>query len=148
MSTNPKDAIGLTKPRLDLVPPALEIHTSQAMANGAKKYGPYNWREHPVKLTVYIGAAKRHLAELLDGDNVARDSGVHHAAHVAACMAIILDALETGNLIDDRPTKGPAGDLIERMTTKAPAPTVATLDAAADAITPSWEQPDPFKAAP
>jgi len=116
MSTNPKDLVGVKKPPLHLVPPALVLHTSQAMANGAAKYGPFNWREHPVKMTVYVGAAMRHLAELLDGENVARDSKVHHAAHVSACMAIILDALETGNLIDDRPTKGCASDVIERMT--------------------------------
>lgn len=111
---NPKDAVGLTKPALRLVPPALTIHVAQAMADGAGKYGPYNWREHPVRLTVYIEAAMRHLLALLDGEDRARDSKHLHAAHVAACMAIVLDALETGNLIDDR-TSGPAADIIERL---------------------------------
>lgn len=119
MSTNPKDAVGLTKPRLDLVPPALLLHVAKAMANGAEKYGPFNWRENEVRLTVYIAAAMRHLLELLDGEDIARDSLAEHAAHVGACMGIILDAKETGNLIDDRPAKGCASDVIERMTTKS-----------------------------
>ncbi len=122
MSTNPKDTIGMTKPALRLVPPALMLQVAQAMADGAKKYGPYNWREHPVRLTVYIEAALRHLYSLLDGEDRARDSGHHHAAHVAACMAIILDAQATGNLIDDRAADGCAADLIEELTIKPGAP--------------------------
>jgi hypothetical protein len=126
-TTNPKDALGLTKPPLRLVPSALVIHTSQAMAFGAKKYGAYNWRDKKVRLTVYIEAAQRHLAALLDGEDRASDSGVLHTAHVAASMGIVLDALETGNLIDDRPLPGPAARLIDEMTPK-PAPLPKTAD--------------------
>lgn len=121
MSTNPKDAIGLTKPALRLVPPALLLHVAGAMADGAEKYGPYNWRKNAVRLTVYIEAAQRHLLALLDGEDLARDSKRHHAAHVAASMGIILDALETGHLIDDRADGGCAADIIDRMT-PSPAP--------------------------
>lgn len=116
---NPKDAIGDTKPQLHLVPPALSIHAARAMENGARKYGPYNWRENAVRLTVYISAMQRHLAALLDGEDVASDSGVLHLGHVAAGAGIVLDALETGNLIDDRPLPGPAARLIEEFTEKA-----------------------------
>lgn len=115
-TTNPKDLVGLTKPPLRLVPPALLLHVSGAMADGAAKYGPFNWREHPVRLTVYVEAAMRHLLAYLDGEDCARDSKRLHIAHVAACMAILLDALETGNLVDDRPTPGPAADIIDRLT--------------------------------
>src|SRR6185369_16987370 len=54
----------------------------------------------------------RHLAEFLDGANTASDSGIHHLAHAKACCGIVLDALETGNLIDDRPAKGAASRLL------------------------------------
>ena len=117
--TNPKDRVGIKKPPVHLVPAAGIIEMAMAMKNGALKYGPYNWRSHPVNLTVYIGAAQRHLLQLLDGEDEASDSGCHHAAHVAACMAIILDALATGNLIDDRPVKGAASKLIDDYTTKS-----------------------------
>jgi hypothetical protein len=115
---NPKDLIGIKKPPTHLVPAALILQTSMAMKNGADKYGAYNWRSHPVNLTVYIAAAQRHLLQLLDGEDIAQDSSVHHAAHVAACMGIILDALATGNLIDDRPVKGSASELIATLTSK------------------------------
>ena len=111
-SANPKDRIAKKKPPLALVPAALLIHTSGAMADGGRKYGPYNFRQSPIKGTVYIEAAMRHLLALLDGENVAQDSLVHHMGHVAACAAIYLDAMETGNLIDDRPLPGPASRLI------------------------------------
>ena len=116
--TNPKDLIGMTKPPLDLVPPALIIWVSQAMKNGAIKFGPFNWRDNKVRMSIYIAAALRHILALQDGEDVAQDSQVHHAAHAAACMGIILDALETGNLVDDRPKKGAASQLLARFTSQ------------------------------
>jgi hypothetical protein len=122
-TTNPKDLLGVCKPQLNLVPPALMIHVAKAMENGAKKYGPYNWRDKKVKMSVYIAGAQRHLAALLDGEDLAEDSDVHHAAHTAACCAIILDALECNCLTDDRPPKGCAAALIKRFTaTELPTP--------------------------
>lgn len=115
--TNPKDLIGITKPNLYLVPPAAIIHAAKAMENGAAKYGAYNWREKKVRATVYLSAADRHLKQWQDGEDVAADSGVHHLAHAMACIAIVLDALETGNLVDDRPTPGAASRLIADFTT-------------------------------
>lgn len=116
--TNPKDLIGMTKAPLELVPPAAIIHMAMAMKNGAAKYGPYNWRDKKVQAMVYIGAAQRHLLSYLDREDDASDSGVHHLAHAMACLGILLDAFETGNLIDNRPTKGVAAELLERFTEK------------------------------
>jgi hypothetical protein len=113
---NPKDLIGIKKPQLWLVPSAGVIHTAMAMKNGADKYGAYNWRNNPVRMSIYIDAAMRHLYQLLDGEDLAQDSGVHHAGHAAACMCIILDAIAHGNIIDDRPPKGPAPELIKKLT--------------------------------
>lgn len=113
---NPKDALGAKKPPLTLVPPALAIYTSRVMELGAKKYGPYNWREFPVKYTVYIEAAMRHLYAAFDGEDIDPESNMPHIAHAAACMAILLDALALGNLIDDRPIKGPAAKSIQQLT--------------------------------
>jgi hypothetical protein len=125
---NPKDAIGDTKPPLHLVPEALVIFASQAMKNGADKYGPFNWRDHPILAHVYISAIRRHLAAWFDGEDFAGDSGVHHLAHAAAGLAILLDAMATGNLIDDRPTPGPSSALIEQFTFKAPRTVAEALD--------------------
>lgn len=136
VSPNPKDLVGIKKPPVHLVPAAGIIEMAMAMKNGALKYGPYNWRSHPVNLTVYIGAAQRHLLQLLDGEDKADDSGCHHAAHVAACMAIILDAIATGNLIDDRPVKGAASKLIDSLTTKGDGPTHPAKGDISDPVVP------------
>ena len=111
-TTNPKDLIGLTKAPLRLVPPALMIETAPAMANGASKYGAYNWREHAVSVSVYLEALMRHVLAYWDGEEVATDSGVKHLAHAAACLAIIFDAAAVGKLIDDRPLPGGASALL------------------------------------
>lgn len=83
--------------------------------DGANKYGAYNWRDKPVPMMTYIAAAQRHLMQLLDGENYDPVSKVHHAGHAAACMMIILDSMECGALIDDRPKPGGAPTLIVKF---------------------------------
>ena len=117
-TTNPKDILGLRRPPLRLVPPALSLFVSRVMGLGAQKYGPYNWRDKKVRLTVYLEAAMRHLHAVLDGEDNDPESRISHEAHVAACMGIILDARACGCLIDDRPTPGPAARLIKELTEK------------------------------
>ena len=119
---NPNTQYGLQKPSLGFIPPAALLHESVAMADGAKKYGPYNWREKQVSVMVYVHAAMRHITQYLDREDFDPVSRAHHLAHARACFGILLDALETGNLIDDRPLAGAAGDLIRRFTN------VGTLD--------------------
>lgn len=123
---NPKDAIAAKKPDLSLVPPALTIATSKAMEDGARKYGPYNWRDKKVRARVYVAAAQRHLLAWLDGEETATDSGAHHLGHAAACLGILLDAQAGGHLEDDRPKAGPAGRL---LTTEAPTGPTASAPA-------------------
>ena len=113
---NPKSIYGIKKPPMHLVPPSAKIYLAMGFSDGAEKYGPYNWRANEVAASVYIGAALRHIDEWWDGEESASDSGVHHLAHALSCLAIIVDAKETGNLVDDRPLPGVAADLIEKLT--------------------------------
>lgn len=113
---NPKDRVGAGKPPLHLIPPAAEILEAVVMGLGARKYGEYNWRTSKVRATVYIAAAKRHLAQWLDGQDDDPESGVSHLAHARACLGVLLDAIATGNVIDDRPCAGPAAELIQKHT--------------------------------
>lgn len=115
-STNPKDLVGAKKPPLSLIPPVGLIHEAMALKNGADKYGAYNWRSKKVQSMIYIDAILRHAQCYLDGENYAEDSKVHHLAHIKACCSILLDATETGNLIDNRPPKGNAAEVIGRLT--------------------------------
>lgn len=107
---NPKTAVGLTKPPLSPIPPVALLHLGKAMADGRDKYGQMNWRESKVTYSVYYDAAMRHLMAWWDGEERAKDSGVHHLGHAMACMAILLDAQSVGMLNDDRPVKGRFSD--------------------------------------
>jgi len=106
ISTNPKDILGAKKISLTKIPSTALLHEAQAMMNGADKYGSYNWRAKSVLASIYVDAALRHLLSWFEGQEVAEDSGVHHLGHARACLGILLDALETGNLVDDRPVCG------------------------------------------
>ena len=117
---NPKDGIGQTKPPLHLIPPAAEILEAVVMGLGACKYGAFNWRSSKVRATVYIAAAKRHVAQWLDGESNDSESGVSHLAHARACLGILLDARATGNMVDDRPPPGVATALISQHTGNPP----------------------------
>ena len=115
---NPKTVFGLKKPSMSSVPPTALLHLMKAFADGRAKYGLMNWREKTVSSTIYYDAAFRHMLAWYDGERLADDSGVHHIGHAMACLAIILDAEETGNLNDDRPTPGVFADLVKEFTTK------------------------------
>lgn len=111
---NPKSALGALKVPVHLVPPALLIETAKAFSHGAVKYGPYNWREHKISSSVYYGALQRHVAAWWDGEDLDPESGAHHLAHAAACLALLLDTQGTERLNDDRPRQGPAPDLMRK----------------------------------
>ena len=109
---NPKDLVGAKKAPMDLVPPAGAIMSAPAHKNGADKYGPFNWRLQPVQAMTYVAAVRRHLDAWVDGQDNAPDTGIHHFSHALAGMNILADAYGLGNLIDNRPPKGPAADML------------------------------------
>lgn len=123
VGTNPKDLLGIKKVQLNLVPPASVAYQALAMEDGARKYGPYNWRENKVIASIYIAAALRHLYQYLDGEENTSDTGVPNLGAVLACIGIIVDAKETGNLIDDRPKPGPMSALVDRLAAEKKAKT-------------------------
>ena len=107
--TNPKDLVGIKKlPMFSVTPPVGLAYFAAAMRDGARKYGPYNWREKGVRASVYVDAAIRHIAAWHEREELAEDSGVHHLGHAMACLGILADAMECGQLVDDRP-KVPGG---------------------------------------
>jgi Domain of unknown function (DUF5664) len=105
LSANPKDLIGSTKVSISKFPTVALMHGAMALMDGAEKYGPYNWRDKDVIASIYVDTAYRHLMDWFEGQEKASDSKVHHLGHAIACLAILLDAQATGNLIDDRPLK-------------------------------------------
>ena len=104
---NPKDRVGSNKTDLSLVPNHALREVTKALEEGARKYGAYNWRVEPIQFRTYLAACARHLGACLDGEDVDPDSGLHPLTHVAASCLIVLDALNFGSLIDNRPIPKP-----------------------------------------
>lgn len=113
--TNPKDAIGSTKLPLNLVPDSLSAYAALSFAEGASKYGSYNWRVAGVRASIYKAALERHLKKWWNGEECDPVTKVPHLASVIACAAIILDADLAGKMTDDRPPKVPMGELIDSL---------------------------------
>lgn len=111
---NPKQAYGDKKVALATFPSAGLIYGALATAEGAKKYGPFNWRQRPVEVMTYLHAVLRHLLAWQDREDNDKDSGNPHIGHAIACLAIIADAIETGNAIDNRPARGAASALLRK----------------------------------
>jgi hypothetical protein len=107
-TVNPKDRLGVEKVSITKFPGTALLHGAHAMMDGAKKYGPYNWRDKPVLASIYVDACFRHIEAWFDGEETAEDSGVHHLGHAMSCLAILLDAQETDGLVDDRPIRASA----------------------------------------
>lgn len=109
---NPKDKIGATKIDMTLIPVSAKIALAKALMNGARKYGEYNWRVEPVLMRTYLGAIYRHTDSCLESEDIDPDSLVEHLGHVMASAAIIIDAINNSQAVDDRPVNGKGGAAI------------------------------------
>lgn len=113
--TNPKDQVAVTKLPMHLVPSTVTAHAALAFAEGAAKYGAYNWRAAGVRASVYKSALQRHLEKWWNGEWADPVTGVPHLASIIACAGILLDANLVGKLTDDRPPAAPVSPLIDGM---------------------------------
>jgi hypothetical protein len=92
------------KIRLELIPAAAMREEAKALDKGNRKAGrsPFNWRKARVSARDQAGAALRHLAAYLEGEDLDPGSLAHHLGAARARCGIILDAQAHGTLIDDR----------------------------------------------
>lgn len=104
--TNPKDAIGSDKLPLHLWPESATAFGCIGLLNGMAKYGRANWRHAGVRPSIYVDAAKRHLTDWFEGNDVDPEDGVHNLAGALACIAILVDAMVTDKINDDRNYNG------------------------------------------
>lgn len=119
--TNPKDRVAGTKLPAGLVPDTAIIALSLAFAEGAYKYGRFNWRVAGVSASVYMAAMRRHIMKWWNGQDADPVTRVHHLANAMACCAIVLDAELYGLLNDDRPPAGNDRDAMARAIDEAEA---------------------------
>lgn len=101
--TNPKDAVGIRKAGLSVVPANVLLELSVAMTEGAAKYGRHNWRTAGVRASVYYDAAMRHLMCWWEGEDIDPDSGLSHITKAIASLTVLRDAQMQGMYTNDRP---------------------------------------------
>lgn len=108
---NPKDAIGVKKGPLSVLPWPVIYEVGLAMLEGALKYGRHNFRVAPVRASVYFDGAMRHETRWWEGEDndpeIVGGAKVHHLSKAIACLVILRDAALHGKLIDDRPPSSP-----------------------------------------
>lgn len=113
--SNPKDRVATSRLDLSLFPDTAVAYGALAMTEGDAKYGGYNYRVAGVRASVYVAAARRHLAKWFNGERCDQKTGVPHLASVLGCVAILVDADECGKLSDDRPPKCRIPEMLEEM---------------------------------
>jgi len=102
---NPKDRIAMSAGRLDLslFPQTAIIYGALGMTEGDAKYAGYNYRVAGVRASTYIAAGMRHRFKWYGGEWADPKTKVPHLASAISADAILIDAIECGKLIDDRP---------------------------------------------
>lgn len=114
---NPKDRAGSKKPNLSILPLRPLYEVALALYEGARKYGPWNWRAEKVDETIYVDAAIRHLNQWIAGEDIDPDSGLPHISKAIAGLVILRDAQHHGCSIDTRRAKQNVDfpDLVARL---------------------------------
>lgn len=113
----PKDLSFGKKPPMSLVPPSALVLIALAMEDGAIKRSAYNWRETQVSTMQLLDKVLRHVYKFLDGQDIDEESGLSELAHAAADIMVLIDAIETKSVVNDRPKKGTTAELIKRLST-------------------------------
>jgi hypothetical protein len=149
--TNPKDAVGIRKPRFYS---GMSAHVrrlvSIGMMEGAMKYGRHNYRPAAVRGSVYYDATNEHMDCWWEGEDLDPDSGLPHVIKAICSLYVLADAIITGNLVDDRPprTVSPRDmvnkyqPLIDRLFERYPNPEEAFthLNSAVDSLVKTEEE--------
>jgi len=128
--TNPKDSVGIRKPRFYSGMPAnVTREVSVGLMEGAMKYGKHNYRESGVRAHVYVDAAIGHISDYWEGEDIDPDSGLHHITKAIACLYVLRDAQMRDMCTDDRPpTSNIQGDkerlqlIVDKLFEKYPNP--------------------------
>ena len=114
-ATNPKDALGIKKAPLHLVPTGPLYEVGLAMLEGGRKYGAHNYRAVGTRASVYYDAALRHINQWWEGEDIDAVSGIHHLMKAAACLFVQRDSQMMGNDVDDRPVKYTDGLCMDKL---------------------------------
>lgn len=114
-SPNPKDSIGITKMPLHLVSGIVAAYQSIAHYLGNVKYGAWNYLVCGARSSVYFAACLRHLYRWWSGEENDPVDGTPHLANALACINILIETSERGNMIDDRPPRSDVGAVFAKL---------------------------------
>jgi hypothetical protein len=103
--SNPKDAVGSTKPPVSNVPLSVISEVGMALAEGSYKYGSSNWRVIGVRASVYWDATFRHIKAWWEGEDLDPDSQLSHITKAISALVVLRDAMIQDNWNDDRPPR-------------------------------------------
>jgi hypothetical protein len=92
------------KPPVALIPPECIIEIAKVLNMGAKKYGPWNWRDDLSNTTFSrtYSSIQRHLNAYWQGEDDDPESGLSHLAHAATQIMILMIQHQDGKEMDDR----------------------------------------------
>ena len=103
--TNPKDAVGIAKVPMSVLPTQVILELGLGMFEGDRKYGRSNYRVAGVRGSVYYDATMRHLMGWWEGQDIDPDSGLNHITKAITSLLVLRDAMMNGLWNDDRPPK-------------------------------------------
>ena len=89
------------KPRWDLLPFDALDDVAAVLRYGAIKYTSRNW-EKGMAWGRLLAATFRHLAHWARGQDHDEESGLHHLAHAACCVLMLLALVKRNVGTDDR----------------------------------------------
>lgn len=104
------------KRKLHMIPTEALNQEAQAFEIGAVKYGKWNFTRG-LEVSRYLDSAMRHILAFKDGETmnveeISLPEGRHtvmvctHLGAARACLAMLIQNLESGKAIDDRCTDG------------------------------------------
>lgn len=123
--SNPKEAIGSDKLPLHLFPMTARAWGCIGILEGMLKYGRNNFRKLGVRSSTYYSSVNRHMDLWFEGQDCDPKTKIHHLANAIAGIAILIEAIEAGNLNDDR--NFPGGYVEGKMKLEAQVPFLKKL---------------------
>jgi len=97
------------KPDLSLCPKPALAAMARAFMHGEKKYGRYNYLTGGMTSSRLVAACMRHITDWQDGEDIDADSGNIHLGNAMACLAMLIDQMDKGVMVDNR--RGKAADV-------------------------------------
>lgn len=91
------------KPRVELLVPEAMEEVANVWAFGAAKYDDHNWKKG-IGVSSILGCILRHTFKIMKGEDIDKESGCLHAAHIICNASMLIYFFKKGKyrLLDDR----------------------------------------------